>query len=187
MPPKRIKKIDHNELPPSSYHNPFSVLDPTPQTPKATRYPSRAATRPSTPQQQPPENFIWIDSELASTLARTWTYQNWPLTKTTPKQLAKFGFYHTPDELSHDKVCCFACGIEVSEWTDTRYSTEKLFSFHYDDCVWADLLEETDAFADSCPTNQKAQEQPLPTPTVAVEPRVQPPSPRPKPEEPPQP
>ncbi|KAL6231677.1 hypothetical protein BDW75DRAFT_219522 [Aspergillus navahoensis] len=148
MPPKRTIKEDNHATPSFPRSNPFSILDPAPQSPTEpwTRPPSpRVSTRPPTPQELQ-DIVLEIPSELATIKSRLQTFQQWPLTQITPRQLARLGFWHAPSSRDDDSVSCFACNVSIQGWRDVQHSTAELLALHDDYCIWADLLEDMEAF-----------------------------------------
>jgi hypothetical protein len=60
-----------------------------------------------------------------------------------PQQQAKLGFFHNPQDAILDKVCCFACGAEVSDFEPTwAFTAQGLMQEHEEDCVWAEMLRD---------------------------------------------
>ena len=165
------KKQNRHTAPSISDPNPFSLLDSVPQSssePPTRQTSPEPGTRPSTPH-QPSDNFIWISTEFSTTQSRVLTYQEWPHTNISPQKRAKFGFYHLPVEAERDNVRCFACGVHAYRWRSESHShADMLLSLHEEDCIWAELLRETQSFTDSPPSCTESSRKRSSTPTDAL-------------------
>ena len=142
------KRHKESNAPTTRDSNRFSILDADPQpTPKPpTRETSPAPeTRPTTPQQDD-DDLLWISTKLSTTQSRVLTYREWPHANIEPQKLAKFGyFHHANDDEFDDLVECFACGNVRRGW---RSESQVRLSLHESDCMWADLLRETQSWVE---------------------------------------
>jgi hypothetical protein len=110
-------------------------------------------TRPSSPQQpsNDPNDLIWIPANLSTTQSRLLTYKKWPHSAVPPLQLAKFGFYHDPDDEYTDAVECFACGTARYGWrSEEQCHAKMLLALHEAECMWADLLRQAQLLTKPC-------------------------------------
>ena len=65
-----------------------------------------------------------------------------------PQQLAQLGFFHNPQDGILDKVCYFACWVEVSDHKPTwAFTAEGLMQEHEEDCLWVEMLPNIKLYA----------------------------------------
>ena len=124
--------------------NPFSVLSVARGASSASDLSAPPQPRPSTtPRPQNIEKLIHISVTYSTSSARVQSFQEWPCANVTPQQLAKLGFYHSPQDGMPNRACCFICGAEVSDFNPTwAFTMEELMDDHEENCLWVTMLGE---------------------------------------------
>lgn len=170
MAPKRDKEKSYDKTS-SRDRNPFSILesDPQPAPEPSTRQTTPdPETRSTSQASRHSDNLIRIPAKLSTIQSRVLSFKEWPHTNITPQQLAKFGFYHCPDDEDDDLVACFACGIRHCQWDPKwEHYVGELLSLHEENCMWADLLQETQSAMESFENRPITPLRPL-TPTLSL-------------------
>ncbi|KAF2184782.1 hypothetical protein K469DRAFT_688399 [Zopfia rhizophila CBS 207.26] len=118
--------------------------------------------------------LICISDTFSTISSRELSFQEWPYTSPTPRQLARAGLYYDPTPNERDKVKCFTCGAEFANWDPNSTLTDKeLLEDHEGNCLWADMRRDVEQIARN-PENATRQDtparhkNPIPSPPVSL-------------------
>ena len=78
--------------------------------------------------------------------SRQESFDEWPYTAPTPRQLAVAGFFH-PCNCDPDFIACFCCGVEYNYRSGGALADEgleeQLLALHREGCLWGDMQRDT--------------------------------------------
>ncbi|KAF2191903.1 hypothetical protein K469DRAFT_695993 [Zopfia rhizophila CBS 207.26] len=117
--------------------------------------------------------LIRISDTFSTISSRELSFQEWPYTSPTPRQLARAGLYYDPTPDERDKVKCFTCGAEFANWDPKSTFTDKeLLEDHEGNCLWTDMRRDLEqiAYNQENATRQDTparHENPIPSPAVS--------------------